>query len=144
MSARERLERTIAAARAGQPRPERTALEHLLSVGRAAELSVGAGAMFLEDGDSVARALGIRVHRSAVAERGTMYAVKDHHGATTELIVGTRVDPLEVVRRDARRWVRDGMARAGMVPLRLRLEHAEQRRAEDYLDQLAGPLAWPA
>lgn len=90
----------------------------------------------------IAQAIGVTVVRSNSVPRGTWLEDRTR-GQLSTLIVGTHVeDPLEVVRRDARRWVREGMVR--VTPWQLRDQHARQRKAEDLVDQLAGPLEWPS
>lgn len=92
---------------------------------------------------AVARAIGVAVVRSPYVPRGTFLEDRTR-GQLKRLVIGTdQADPLEAVRRDARRWVREGMA--SVTPYALRHRHAEQRRAEDLVDKLVGaPPAWPA
>lgn len=102
-----------------------------------------AAPFFLEQG--LARAVGVTVYRSPLLPRGTLLEQRFGHGQLVSLTMGTHTaDPLEVVRRDARRIVREGMTCARVVPQWLQAQHRQQRDAEDLIDQLAGPPAGPA
>lgn len=112
----------------------------------AEELCPDEAGYYLGANRDVARALGIPVHRSDALERGQFVMMRDQRGDATGIFVGTRlVDPLEAVRRDVRRWVRDDARRAGIVTPELGWKWSEQHKAEELIDQLVGtPPAWPA
>lgn len=99
---------------------------------------------FVQDDGAVARALGVAVQRSAAVRRGRVLEQRSPSGVLGALVIGTRQDdPLEAVRRDTRRQVRDAMR--GVTPWRLRDRHAREQAAEDLVDKLVGaPPAWPA
>lgn len=130
-----------------------TAVDHLPPARVEVLVEPDAVAIYLENGDEMARALGIPVVRTATLPRGTF--LEDRTGLTLtpdgrsgntgtlrRLIVGTAVeDPYEAVRRDARRIVYDGLAR-WLTP-DLRAARRRQLEAEALLDKLIGAPEWP-